>query len=160
MQTDKLEIFWQEFLSTLLPESPAHAATYTAEGFGDSPEMADELGALITAGIKTATCSALWEWQVEGEQLPQPGQFSIVLDGQGHPLAVIETIQVQVQAFNQVDADFAYEEGEGDRSFEYWRAAHWRFFSRSLPKIRKQVVEDMPLVCERFRLCYVRRTPI
>jgi hypothetical protein len=59
MQTDELEIFWQEFLDNLPPESPAHAAAYTAEGFGDSPGMADELGALIADGIKTATCSAL-----------------------------------------------------------------------------------------------------
>lgn len=158
MQEEEIEIFWQEFLKTLPPESPAHATTYAAEGFGDSPEMADELGALIVDGIKTATCSALWAWQAEGGQIPRPGQFSVVLDGRGQPLAVIETVQVKIQPFNQVSAAFAFAEGEGDRSLEYWRAAHWRFFSRSLPKIGKQPAQDMPLVCERFRLRYVNRS--
>jgi hypothetical protein len=32
--------------------------------------------------------------------------------------------------------------------------AHWRFFSRTLPKIGKEPTEDMPLECERFRLIY------
>ena len=47
--------------------------TYVAEGWGDSPEMADELGALIAQGTKTGTCSALWEWEAEGESIPETG---------------------------------------------------------------------------------------
>ena len=42
----------------------------------------------------------------------------------------------------------------GDRSLEYWREAHWRFFSRTLPNIDKEPATDMPLVCERFRVIY------
>jgi uncharacterized protein YhfF len=53
-----------------------------------------------------------------------------------------------------VDKDFAREEGEGDLSLQYWREAHRRFFSRSLPKIGRAFSEDMLLVCERFRLIY------
>ena len=46
---------------------------YSAEGWGDSPQMADELGALIAAGTKTATCSALWEYEAKGNLCPKPG---------------------------------------------------------------------------------------
>lgn len=49
---------------------------------------------------------------------------------------------------------FAAAEGEGDRSLAYWRAAHWRYFSRTLLTISRAPAEDMPLVCERFRLLY------
>jgi uncharacterized protein YhfF len=127
---------------------------YLAEGWGDSPEMADELGALISSGTKTATCSALWEYEAEGEALPEVGTKTVVLDGKGEPLCIIETTEVEMRPFDGVDERFAYEEGEGDRSLTYWREAHWRFFSRTLPKIGKAPTLDMPLVCERFRVIY------
>ena len=84
--------------------------------------------------------------------LPQAGALTVVLDGQGRPLGIVETTEVTIRPYDEVDAQFAYEEGEGDRSLEFWRAAHWRFFSRSLSKIGRTPAPDMPLVCERFRL--------
>lgn len=116
--------------------------------------MADELGALIAAGTKTATCSALWEWQAEGESPPEAGTVTVVVDGRGEPLCIVETVEVTIRRYNEVDADFARQEGEGDLSLQYWREAHRRFFSRSLSKIDRKFSEEMPLVCERFRLIY------
>jgi uncharacterized protein YhfF len=116
--------------------------------------MADELGALNSAGTKTATCSALWEYEAEGERLPEAGLKTIVLDGNGDPLCIVETTNVEVRPYEEVDARFAYEEGEGDRSLEYWWEAHWRFFSRMLPNIGMEPTPDMPLVCKRFRVVY------
>ncbi len=146
--------FWQSYLETLPADSPVRLEEYVAEGWGDSPEMADELGALIAAGTKTATCSALWEYEAEGSALPETGLKTIVLDGSGEPLFTIETTEVEVRAYDEVDERFAYEEGEGDRSLQYWREAHWRFFSRTLPNIGKEPAPDMPLVCERFRVVH------
>jgi uncharacterized protein YhfF len=154
MNNYRIEAFWQSYLDTLPADSPVRDDQYIAEGFGDSSQMADELGALIVSGTKAATCSALWEWEAEGSSLPQAGQKSIVLDGNDDPLCIIETTEVEVRPYNEVDARFAYEEGEGDRSLEYWREAHWRFFSRTLPNIGKKPTPDMPLVCERFRVIY------
>ena len=154
MDTERIRNYWQKFLSTLPADSPYRAKTYVPEGWGDSPEMADELGALIAAGTKTATCSALWEWEAEGESIPEAGTVTIVLNGRGEPLCIVETVEVTVRKYNEVDTEFAREEGEGDLSLEYWREAHQYFFSRSLPKIDKEFSEEMPLVCERFRLSY------
>jgi uncharacterized protein YhfF len=116
--------------------------------------MADELGASIASGTKTATCSALWAYEAEGEPLPETSSKTIVLDGNGDPLCIVETTEVEVMPYDQVDARFAYEEGEGDRSLEYWRDAHWRYFSRTLPGIGREPTVDMPLVCERFRVIH------
>jgi uncharacterized protein YhfF len=58
---DEIQAFWQSYLETLPADSPAHGEEYAAERFGDSPELANEFGALILSGTKTATCSALWE---------------------------------------------------------------------------------------------------
>ncbi len=152
--TTPIEQFWQAYLATLPHDAPAHTATYVAEGFGDNPALADELAALVLAGVKTATCSALWDWQAEGNLIPQPGAFWIVLDGRGTPLCITETVEVTHRRYDEVDAAFAYDEGEDDRSLAAWRAAHRRFFSRTLPPIGKEFATDMPLVCERFRVVY------
>jgi uncharacterized protein YhfF len=154
MSKDLVEAYWQAFLSALPPDSPYHTQTYVSEGWGDSPAMADELGDLIARGIKTATCSALWEWEAEARPIPQKGLLTVVLDGRGKPLCIIETTEVTIRKFNEVDTEFAQAEGEGDFSLEYWRTAHRDFFSRTLPKINREFSEDMPLVCERFQLIY------
>ena len=154
MGSDRIEAFWHSYLETLPSGSPVRSEQYLAEAWGDSPQMADELGALISDGTKTATCSALWEYEDEGESLPEVGVKTVVLDGNDAPLCIVETTEVKVQPYDEVDARFAYEEGEGDRSLAYWRDAHWRFFSRTLPNVGREPTTEMPLVCERFRVIY------
>ena len=145
--------FWAAFLESLPPGQP-RPQTYDVWYFGDGRELAAELGELARQGIKTATCGSLWEYEAEGEPLPQPGEYSLVTDYDGRPLCIIQIVEVEVKPMNAVDAAFAYEEGEDDRTLESWRAAHLRFFERSLPAIGKTPQEDMPLVCERFRKVY------
>ena len=154
MTEESVKLYWQKFLSTLPSESRYHTKTYIAEGWGDSPEMADELGTLIAQGTKTGTCSALWEWEAEGNPIPEVGLITIALDGRGEPLCIVETVEVTIRKYNEVDADFARAEGEGDLSLEYWRSAHKNFFTRVLSKFGKEFSEDMPLVCERFRVIH------
>ena len=151
---ERVERFWRAYAATLSSSEGEGADAYVAEQFGDSAELADELGALIVSGRKTATCSAVWEWEAEGKAMPAVGLKTVVLDGRGAPLCVIETTGVVVVPFDEVGADFAREEGEGDLSLAYWREAHWRFFKRTLPKIGREADSKMPLVCERFRLVY------
>jgi uncharacterized protein YhfF len=154
MAKEIVKQYWEQFIATLSPDSSYHTKTYVAESWGDGPVLADELGALIVQGIKTATCSALWEWQAEGNPIPQAGLITIALNGRGEPLCIVETIEVSVRNYKEVDAIFAHEEGEGDLSLNYWREAHKNYFSRVLAKIGKDFSEEMPLVCERFRVIY------
>ncbi|MBM3138183.1 MAG: ASCH domain-containing protein [Chloroflexi bacterium] len=147
--------FWQEYLSTLPESDHENRKIPEAWGFGDSPEMADELGALVVAGTKTATASLLWEYEAEGSEIPKPGDLSIILDGRGLPICLIETVEVEINLFNQVEDRFAYDEGEGDRTLNYWRDGHWRFFTRSCQAIGRELAQDMPVVCERFKLVYL-----
>jgi uncharacterized protein YhfF len=116
-----------------------------AFAFGDGPELADELLGLVITGIKTATCSTEDE-----PNTSTPGERWIVLDGRGDPRCVIETTEVSYRRFDEVDANFAFEEGEGDRSLDHWRKAHRAYFTR-----QGKFSEDMMLMCERFRLVEV-----
>ncbi|QWG15594.1 ASCH domain-containing protein [Bradyrhizobium sediminis] len=110
--------------------------------FGDSPRLADELLELVIKGVRTATCSTEDE-----PNTSTPGERWIVLDGQGTPRCVIESTEVTYRRFGEVDAAFAHDEGEGDRSLAYWRQAHRNYFGR-----QGKFSEDMMLMCERFRL--------
>jgi uncharacterized protein YhfF len=156
MDKDKIEQFWQAYLAAC-PAASSGQAQYVTEQFGDNPRLADELGRLILQGVKTATCSALWEWQAEGSPLPEVGQKTIVLNGHKEPLCIIETTEVTIRPYSDVDEQFAYDEGEDDRSLESWREGHWQYFSRVLPKIGKTPTLEMPLVCERFRVVYLTK---
>jgi uncharacterized protein YhfF len=154
MTDPKVEKYWNTFLKTLPADSPYHGKTYTAEWFGDNPELADELGQLVLSGIKTGTCSAVWEWEAEGNPIPEVGFVSITLNGQGEPICMLETTEITLRRYNEVDEEFARSEGEGDLTLRYWREAHKNFFSRTLPKVGREFSEDMPLVCETFRVIY------
>ncbi len=110
--------------------------------FGDGPDLADELLELVLKGVKTATCSTEDE-----PNTSMPGERWIVLDGRGNPRCVIESTEITYRRYGDVDAAFAHDEGEGDRSLSYWRSAHRRYFER-LGKFS----DDMMLMCERFRL--------
>jgi uncharacterized protein YhfF len=151
---DSVEAYKQRFLAGLPVDSPYRKRTLISEAWGDNPSLANELGTLIAAGIKTATCSAVWEYQADGDPIPKPGILTIVLDGDSNPLCIVETVEVTRRLYNEVDAQFAFDEGEGDRSLRYWREAHRDFFTRTLAAIGREFSEDMPLVCERFRLIY------
>jgi uncharacterized protein YhfF len=63
---------------------------------------------------------------------------------------VIRTTGVEVRRFGDVDAEFAWTEGEGDRSLEYWREEHIRFFAAE----RRPFGEDTEVVLQRFELLW------
>ena len=74
MTKESIEAYWEQFLASLPADSPYRTKTYVAEGWGDSPEMADELGALIAGNVsiiplqldltnyKAMDILKSWEW--------------------------------------------------------------------------------------------------
>jgi uncharacterized protein YhfF len=118
-----------------------------AWSFGSDPVEADRMVALVLAGTKTAMTSLRSEYAVEGDDLPEPGDLAIVLDGAGRPRALIRTVDVRVVAFGDVDADHARAEGEGDGSLEHWREAH-----RDLLSAGAVADDRLEVVLERFRV--------
>jgi len=122
-------------------------------GFGATSEQADELLDLVLAGIKTGTASYVWEYEADGEPLPVAGGFDVVLDGSETPRAVIETVSIEVVPFDQVTADHARAEGEDDRTLESWRRIHREFFEAHID-VDRPFSDDMPMVCERFRVVF------
>jgi len=119
------------------------AETFT---FGDSRHLCDQLLALVRNGKKRATCGALRDFGDGGEPMPVAGRQDIALDWDGTPALVIETVEVTIRRFRDVDADFALAEGE-NTSLAGWQDDHRAYFTRN-----GGFDPDMKLVCERFRL--------
>jgi uncharacterized protein YhfF len=129
-----------------------------AFAFGDNEALANELAALVLSGAKRATTSAVWPYEAEGTRMPAAGDLSIVTDWAGKPLCVIETTGVLITPFNQVSADFAAAEGEGDGSLDHWRESHRAYFTRECRSAGRAFTDDLRVCCERFKVVYPMST--
>ncbi len=149
-----VEQMWQEYLMAPIRKNVQKRSAYTAWHFCNDEKAARELAHLVKLGVKTATSSlhCLYEW--EKESLPKVGDFSVVTDFSGSAQCIIRTRKVELMLFNEVSEDFAYKEGEGDRSLEYWRKVHWTFFSGELKEYNIRMSVDMLVVCESFEMVY------
>lgn len=155
--TTQIAAFWHRAVAAGVasPATPQPAA----EPFGDSAEMADELLALIVDGPKRATASAHDAYLLDGDPLPEVGRLSIATDGSGRARAVLRTTDVRIGALSSVDDQFAWDEGEGDRSRAMWLADHEAFFRRWLPEVGLAFHRDLPTVFERFDVIYSEPDP-
>jgi uncharacterized protein YhfF len=152
--TDTAAAFWQRYVDTLPVGHPHRDARPDAFAFGDSPALANELAALVQAGRKRATASLPVEFTSAGLALPAPGDVSIVTLADGTPVAIIELVEVRHTPFQDVEAAFASDEGEGDGSLAWWQAAHRRYFGRVCARLGGQFDETTPVICQRFRLVW------
>ena len=130
-------------------------AEHSAWAFGGAP---DELAGLVCRGIKAATSSAFELYALENEPLPKVGDFSVILGSRDEAWCIIRTARVYTVPFCEVPARHAFLEGEGDRSLEYWRRVHRKFFSECLAAHGIAFTEDTPVCCEEFSLEYERLT--
>ena len=144
--------FWNRFLDASNEESPVGPTDIAC--FGDSVELANELIALGLTGQKQATAGSLAEYEHDGSELPQVGDRWIACDGRGVPRAVIETTETRVGPLSSVDEQFAWDEGEGDRTRVDWLDSHTAFFTRTHEALGIPFHADIPVVFERFVVVY------
>lgn len=146
-----IEAFWAEFVAATGVDGP-----YEAWAFGDPsmPDLATELALLVRHGPKRATAGLASDYEDENETLPAVDDLSVILDGEGSPVCVIRTTEVEIRRFGDVDEAFAWDEGEGDRTLDWWRRAHLWFFEQQ----GEHVDGDTPMVLERFDLLWPTST--
>lgn len=148
--TDAVRTFWQAF-----KDATGHTGdVYEALACGDSPALKDELADLIVNGPKRATAGLLRDFTEDGEKMPVVGDLVIVLDGSDTPRCIWQTTDVTVKPLNQADAKFAWDEGEGDRTLQWWMDAHCAFFQREADREGYVFRDDMDAVFERFKIIW------
>lgn len=143
---------WLKYLAGLktkpLPQK------YESWHFCNDEISANLLAKLVIVGTKTATASLLWSYQTERSAIPKVGDLSIITLWDETPVCIIQTTEIQVLPFIEVPLSFAYDEGEGDRTLEYWRKVHMVFFTAECASIGRKPDQNIPVVCERFRVAF------
>lgn len=140
---------WDEYIQThpglaLADEVPV------AEHFGDNSALADALLDLVLSGQKRATATLALEFRLEGQDLPRIGSHWIACDGAGVPRAILRTLELRLGALDSADPDFAWDEGEDDRSLESWLREHTRYWRRICASRDIEWDEGLEIVFERF----------
>jgi uncharacterized protein YhfF len=149
-----LDRYWAQFLATFPDDSERPRAYYESFYFGSTPESAKSIAVLVLNGVKTATGSLQRVYETEGKRQPAGGDYSIVTDAEGEPLCIIQDTEIRIIPYDEVDADFAWDGGEMDRTLESWREIYWDYIQSECARINRQPTLKMPLVCERFRVVY------
>ncbi len=144
--------YWNEFCKHHPSVDPA--TPFQTWHFGLGLEDAEELANLVLLGKKVATAALPFEFEEKPEDTPFLGGYSVVTDFHGNPKCVIRTTEIRLIPFNEIDADFAFDEGEGEQSLDFWRRVHWYYFTLQCAGLGREMSEAMPVICERFELLY------
>ncbi|MEN0642366.1 ASCH domain-containing protein [Alkalicoccobacillus gibsonii] len=140
--------YWQNYWDTGDPVGKV----VDAGQFGDQP---DYLLELVINGTKTATCYGAIFYTIENKRMPQPGDYSIILNSKDEPRAIIQLTKVDMVPMNEVTEEFAVAEGDG--TYENWYEIHRRFFYEKCREADIEFGETMTLVCQTFQLVDVKQ---
>lgn len=108
----------------------------------------DKLVKLVLNGDKRATTSLYDEYVTNNEKVPKVGDRSIILFDDGRDACLIENVEVIVTEFKNITEDFAFIEGEGDKSLAYYRDEHIRIFK----SIDTNFCDESKVVFEVFKV--------
>ena len=79
----------------------------------------------------------------------------MILDGKGLPRCITRITRVEITPFKDISEEYAFIEGEGDKSLSYWKEAHTQVFTRECREdFGMDFTEDMECVCEYFEVVY------
>jgi len=151
----KSKAYLEKFLFSLPSDDPLRKATADAYHFCSDEESANHLASLVVQGVKQATASLLWSYESDDEPLPEEGQLSVITNWDGEPQCIVEVTSVEITPYNEVTEEFAFIEGEGDKSLEYWHKVHWEFFSMECEEIGKEPSTDMLVILEQFKVIWI-----
>lgn len=118
--------------------------------FCDNKKDADECAELVVQKIKQATSPSVWWFEKNNEEFPKIGDLAIVTNWDGEPKAIIKTVKIEIVQFKNITNEYAFIEGEGDRSLEYWRKVHLDYYRNEMKDFVEHPIEEMEIVCEYF----------
>ena len=128
---------------------------FLAMSIGGTPELADYGAALLLDGTKTATSSPLWDY-ADG-RVPFAGALSVLLDGRGQAVGIVETVGVERVRFRDVTEEMARAYGEGERTLQWWRRVIGDWYRNKAARDGQSFSEGDQIVWE--WIAVVRRGP-
>lgn len=151
---ERCKAYLDSYLNSLPPKIAQQYTSFSSDYFCSDEYNANVCADLILRGEKRASCSMDYWYSEEGEDCPKVGHLQVVTNWSGEPVCIIEIKKVSTCKYRDITADFAQEEGEGDKTLAWWREAHWDFFSKECKEIGIEPTEDMLLVLEHFQVVY------
>mgnify|MGYP000002152080 CR=1 FL=1 len=149
-RADEIEAFWLDYQR----HGKVEVEGFAAAALGPTRALADEIALLVRNGVKRAHATLKREFEQDLEPLPGPGDHLVVLDGAGHPRAIVRNSHVELRHFNQIDDEFAFAAGEGDLTLQWWLVAHRQQWSEQAEREGFEIGERSELVLEYFDLVW------
>lgn len=151
--SEEVRAFWKAFCehAGIREDTPYHARTFSDPRFS---RLTDEIAELAREGRKRGTCHLQLDFEKNGVPYRYPGDYLVVLNSTLTPLCVVRCTRLEFIPFNQVSAEFAASEGEGDLSRDYWATVHQRYFEKMLESWNLPWDEGLTVVCENFEKVY------
>lgn len=144
--------YWQKFVSST-GEPNLNNAVVTA-GYAGTPEITDGLLALYLNGKKTAGSSPVEDFLVTGDRMPQVGDYWIFLNSKGEPSLILKTEKTVLNKFENIPAEIAIAEGEGDLSVAYWKKVHGELYAPYLEKWGVKDIGELTILTEYFKIVF------
>jgi len=148
-------LWWDLYCDTLLGGYRPSTRELDVFSFGSGLGMAARLAHQVLKGSKRWTTGSIPAMERQGTALPYVGLQSLLTDGFGIPLALLETVEVRRVRFSDVAHEVAAGEGEGDLSFEDWQQSHVHYFSQEALAHGSTFTPDTLVFNERFRVVKV-----
>ena len=111
--------------------------------FGRNKQECDELFGLVLNGQKRAT-SFLFCEPVDNVV------YSVVANWDRSEKILLKSTKFEIKRFCDVTKEHAKLEGEGDKTLEYWRCVHKKFFEEEAKLQGLSFDENTLIVCEEF----------
>jgi len=126
---------------------------YDVIAFAQGSGFETKLVELVLAGKKRATVNLMRNYVGE-DKLPVIGGYVVTVDGEGIPRCIWRSIELRVGRLDSVDDKFAWDEGEGDRTRDWWLDSHRRFYAAQAVKNDLEMHDGLETVFERFTVVW------
>ncbi|MBQ3373370.1 MAG: ASCH domain-containing protein [Oscillospiraceae bacterium] len=80
------------------------------------------------------------------------GEYRVIMNSEDEAICIIRTTNVYITTFEKVSEKHSFLEGEGDRTLEYWKNVHQKFFTDELKTIGQTFNSQIELICEEFEV--------
>lgn len=143
-------------IDKFIKDSGLRITKYEAYYYGYK-EIADEILGYLLSGDKRATTGLKCLYDAEKEPLPKVGDYSVILNSREEPRCITRITKVEIVKFKDISKEYAFIEGEGDKTLSYWKREHEKVFTRECREdLGIAFNEEMECVCEQFEIVYIR----
>jgi len=124
---------------------------------GWNSETSNRICEYVIGGEKVGTFSTPWLHKVHPSTKPEIGEYVLLHDYDGAPRALLQTRSLTLMPFKDIDATQTAIDGPGVREIEAWRKVHISYWNGLLEPLGKKVVDEMPVIVERFACVFPKK---